>query len=480
MKRQIKKIRFILSTFMMLLVLGFGSINAQPASTISDDTLTSVLEKLRSDVGLMNRLKITGYVQAQWQMAQQQGIPSFAGGNFPANVDNRFSVRRGRIKFSYENNWSQYVLQIDATQGGVVIKDAYVNFTDPWLKYFTLQGGIFNRPFGFEIAYSSSSRETPERARITQTLFPGERDLGAMLSIGPPKTSRFYGIKLDAGLFNGIGPTANDFDKYKDFIGHLYITKSNRSETFKYGAGVSYYYGGWAQGTKYDYKMSDVTSGDQTIKAFVVDSTKNIGAQLKRQYLGFDAQLAFDFPFGITQLRGEYIFGTQPATSGSSVSLTAVPTSNPAVPYSTTAIVDTAGNITGYKTVANSAVNSDAYIRKFNGYYVYLVQDIGHSKHQLVLKYDYYDPNTDIKGNDIAKKLATMPKWTKTTNSTDLAYNTFGIGWNYRWNANVKIMAYYEFVKNETSSNLSSPDPLKDFSKDMKDNVFTLRVQFKF
>ncbi len=100
-------------------------------------------------------------------------------------------IRRGRVKFAYEGKLSQFVLQIDATEKGVALKDAYINFKDPWLQMFTLQAGVFDRPFGFEVHYSSSMRESPERARITQTLFPQERDLGAMLTIQPRKESRF-------------------------------------------------------------------------------------------------------------------------------------------------------------------------------------------------------------------------------------------------------------------------------------------------
>jgi phosphate-selective porin len=41
-------------------------------------------------------------------------------------------------------------------------------------------------------------------------------------------------------------------------------------------------------------------------------------------------------------------------------------------------------------------------------------------------------------------------------------------------NTNVKFMAYYDIVTNETSQNLSA------FAKDLKDNVLTLRLQYKF
>lgn len=74
--------------------------------TKEGDTIASFVDRIKSDVDLLKRLKITGYIQAQWQMAQQPGIESFAGGNFPANVDNRFSVRRGRVKFTYEWDFS--------------------------------------------------------------------------------------------------------------------------------------------------------------------------------------------------------------------------------------------------------------------------------------------------------------------------------------------------------------------------------------
>ncbi|WP_131707588.1 hypothetical protein [Chryseobacterium angstadtii] len=39
-------------------------------------------------------IKITGYLQTQFQKAQSPGITSFSGGNFPANSDNRFMISR--------------------------------------------------------------------------------------------------------------------------------------------------------------------------------------------------------------------------------------------------------------------------------------------------------------------------------------------------------------------------------------------------
>ncbi len=72
------------------------------------------------------------------------------------------------------------------------IKDAYLRFSAPWLKNaVALKGGVYDRPFGFEISYSSSSRESPERSRIFQVLFPGERDLGFGLELQGPEAIPF-------------------------------------------------------------------------------------------------------------------------------------------------------------------------------------------------------------------------------------------------------------------------------------------------
>ena len=52
-------------------------------------------------------------------------------------------IRRGRVKFAYEGKLTQFVLQIDATEKGVSLKDAYVNFKDPWMQMFASPGRGF-------------------------------------------------------------------------------------------------------------------------------------------------------------------------------------------------------------------------------------------------------------------------------------------------------------------------------------------------
>ena len=110
---------------------------------------------------------------------------------------------------------------------------------------------------------------------------------------------------------------------------------------------------------------------------------------------------------------------------------------------------------------------------------MYFIQSIGQSKSQLVLKYDWLDPNTKVKGSDILAKSAAGKS--TALGIPDVKYSTIGIGWNYRFNSQVKFMAYYEIVTNEYTR-LSTPglNGTLDTTKDLKDNVFTLRVQYKF
>lgn len=416
-----------------------AAINAQEHP---QDTVQKTLENLQSDIKSMKKLKITGYMQAQAQLADSMGIASFAGGNFNANTDKRFSVRRGRVKFTYDNKMSQYVLQLDATQGGVAIKDAYVRFTAPFAKALHTTIGVFDRPFGYEIGYSSSSRESPERGRMSQIIFPGERDLGAMLTFQMPKASKWNMLKIDAGMFNGTGPTANDFDYQKDFIGRIRIDRTSNNEKLIYGIGVSMYSGGWRQGTSKVYYMTADSAG---MNAFQMHKDTALNGVISgRSYGGADLQLSYDFPFGLTTLRAEYIEGVQPGTSSALTSLSAQPT-------------------------------SDNYKRNFNGAYFYFLQNIGQSKHQLVVKYDWFDPNTDVAGDEIgASVLAFKGETFAKTGKADLKYSTLGLGWTYRWDANVKIVAYYDMVTNEVSKNVAK------VTKDLSDNVFTLRIQYKF
>lgn len=438
-------------TFFAILTIVTVSIitaNKAKAQQSVNDSLISTLqadeENSKTALELISRLKITGYIQAQWQLADTAGINSFSGGNFAKTTDNRFAVRRGRIKFTYDYSFSKFVLQLDATEKGVSIKDAYIAILDPWANFVTLTAGVFDRPFGYEISYSSSSRETPERSRAFQSLFPGERDLGAKITLQPKKGTRYDFIKLDAGLFTGNGINS-ETDSRKDFIGHLSINKANVAQTFKYGFGVSYYNGGVFQGTKYIYNPGTLSDGNY---GFMVDSTtSNKNGYAKRQYLGVDAQASLQSAIGYTTVRAEYLTGKQPGS-----------------------------NLTNQSPNSGAALATDTYNRDFAAGYIYLIQNIGDTKNQLVVKYDWYDPNTKVSSDKITAKNGAVKTY---LTANDIKFTTLGLGWNYMFNPQVKFTAYYEIVKNETAA-IAGVNSTNNYTKDLKDNVLTLRVQYKF
>lgn len=440
-----RKFTAIIAGAMLSVSIPSGNLFAQEELT---DTIPSTLSKITSELEALKRLKITGYIQAQFQVADSAGQASFAGGNFPAKTDKRMSVRRGRIKFTYDSpmnelgiSTSQYVLQFDVTERGLTIKDAYARITDPWTGWFQFKAGLFDRPFGFEIGYSSNMRESPERGRMSQIIFPGERDLGATFAIQGPKTSNWNWLRVEGGMINGtgapgVGANTSDFDKRKDFIGRLSMVRTNLNETIKYSAGVSYYDGGFRvdNDTVYSVRVND--KGE---KGFGISESSFKGDDSHRQYYGADAQISVEWIGGITTLRGEYIRGKQPGSSSSSTS-------------------------------ASSAFSSNLYNREFDGAYFYFIHNISHTPFQVILKYDWYDPNLDAKGNEIGKSFSGG----KSFGVADVKYQTIGAGLSWKFDANVKFIAYYDMVKNEKSENLAS------INKDQEDNVFTLRMQVKF
>jgi hypothetical protein len=270
---------------------------------------------------------------------------------------------------------------------------------------------------------------------MSQTLMPGERDLGVMFSFEPQlKTNKLYHLKLDAGFFNGQGASGTtDFDSHKDFISRFTLKPYSFGKA-ELGAGLSLLLGGWKQSTKYVYTTGLSMSGD---KIFVVDSSEsNLGRSAPRQYYGADVQFKIKHKWGESEWRAEYWWGKQPGTINSSVNPGTLPIATP------------------------------TYLRNFGGAFFYFLQNIINTKHQLVFKYDWYDPNTKVKQNDIGKPGTNLT-------AADIKFSTLGLGYIYYFNPQTRIMFYYDIVKNEVTG-------LPGYTADLKDDVFTCRLQLRF
>ncbi|HUQ64675.1 MAG TPA: hypothetical protein VM101_00870 [Flavitalea sp.] len=384
-----------------------------------------------------DHLKISGYFQPQFQIAQSKGVKNFSGGDFPANSNNRFMIRRGRIRFDYAHfnadglPQAQVVFQFDGSERGVFIRDFWGRYYENKLQLFAFTAGMFARPFGYELNLGSSDRESPERGRMSQILMKTERDLGMMATFEPRKKSNpLRLVKFDAGVFNGQGLSATEeYDSYKDFISRVSLKPFIISKNVSLSTGLSLFEGGIVQNTNAIYRMG-------SSKDFTVDSSvSNIGKKAPRKYRGIDAQLKIKNIWGATELRGEYWWGTQTSSANESAT--------PA-----------------------TLLNQPYYIRNFNGAFFYLLQNIINQHHMIALKYDIYDPNKRIEGNEIGLTGGN-------THSGDVKFNTFGAGYIYFAEPHIKFVFWYDVIRNEKTL-------LDGYTSDIKDNIFTFRVQFRF
>lgn len=405
------------------------------------DSTLFIRDTVRPLVHRYENLHFSGYIQPQFQVASQKGAPSFEGGNFPESSNNRIMLRRARIKVDYilpakEKNYPNalFTFQFDVTERGAFARDVFLRLYEPKSQKMSFTMGLVARPFGYEVNLSSAFRESPERARISQTLMPAERDLGAMLSFesrnDKPNKALF---KLDLGAFNGPGLSAPaDYDSYKDIISRFILKPYTLGKNITVSAGISLMHGGWMQTTKYRYETAMVNGN----KTFVVDSSlSNIGAQAPRRYYGSDVQLSWNSRWGRTEVRGEYWRGKQPGTATSTVNPGALP-------------------------------NGPTYVRQFDGAIFYYIQNIINKHWEIVCKYDWYDPNRLVSAQDIGKAGTNF-------SPADIKYSTVGFGLNFYFNNYVKVLAYYDIVRNETTA-------LPAFNTDQDDNIFTLRMQMRF
>ena len=457
------------SIFIMILALfAFSSAQQKDSTKAPDQTATSADEKItnlkgevdglnesyaetKATVGALSKIKVSGYIQAQYQVADVMNVLSLNGFKSPG-VRQAFLIKRGRLKTTYDAGLCQYVLEIDATQDGVGLKDAYASFKEPWMKALGLTIGSQDRPFGYEVGYSSSMLESPERSRMIGNLFPKEKDLGAMLEFAQEEGPVSF-LNAKVGVFNGMTNILNENDENKDVIGRLGVKLPFQDIGLDVDGGVSGYAG------KVTVNDSNKTTGGT---AYTLDAgshswiaaTGQKGKTFDRQYFGGDLQLFYATPvIGGTCLKGEYIQGKQPTTG------TGADFYNDADP----------------KT---AAVVAPLYNREFAGYYVYFIQNIDPASLQLVVKYDSWDPNTKVNAADFTNTTTTL-------NAGDIAYTTIGFGLLYYvpWASNIRCMLFYEMPKNEKLTNVTSGSLAKyavNNTSGTNLNLLTFRVQVKF
>lgn len=425
---------------MFAIFLGTTSAKAQFLMDMIDTT-KELGKTTFQTIDRLNHIRISGYIQPQFQWTNGEGSANYSGGNFAANTNSRFMLRRGRIRFDYvrtdekKRNQLQFVFQFDGTERGVFIRDFWGRYWENKFEVFSFTGGMFARPFGFEVNLSSADREAPERGRMSQILMRTERDLGFMVSAEKRKAGKQWKFfRIDAGIFNGQGLTATgEYDSFKDLIAQLVIKPQPLAKNLFLSGGASVLWGGLEKTGTVSYEMDEVNGKAQ----FVKDSVHYVtGSKLPRQYYGVNAQLRYRTQWGNTELRGEFWKGTQTGTAQSSETPIAIPAALP------------------------------MYIRPFNGLFLFFLQNIVNPKNQIGIKLDWYDPNTRVAGNAIGTAGTNLGE-------ADIKYTTLGTGYIRYVNENLKLVFWYDLIRNEKTG-------LTGYTSDKKDNVLTIRAQFRF
>lgn len=405
------------------------------------DTTKELGKNTFQTIDRLNHIRISGYIQPQFQWTNGEGSANYSGGNFAPNSNSRFMLRRGRIRFDYvrtdekHRNQLQFVFQFDGTERGVAIRDFWGRYWENKFEVFAFTGGMFARPFGYEVNLSSADREAPERGRMSQILMRTERDLGFMVSAEkrkPGKAWKFF--RLDFGIFNGQGLTATgEFDSYKDLISQLVIKPQEIAKNLYLSGGVSMLYGGLEKTGTVSFAMGEVNGTPQ----FIGDSVNiKAGGELPRHYYGVNAQLSYRTKWGNSELRGEFWKGTQTGTQTSSETPSSIPALTP------------------------------MYVRPFNGAFIVFLQHIVNPRNQIGIKLDWYDPNTKVAGTSIGSAGSNF-------SDADIKYTTLGMGYIRYVNENLKLVCWYDLIRNEKTT-------LTGYTDDKKDNVLTIRAQFRF
>ncbi len=417
------------------------------------DGLNESYLETKTTVAGLAKLKIGGFVQFQYALASDTNL---SGGY--SQKQGAWAMRRARIKFTYDaGNGAQFVWQPNFLETKFETKDAYFQYTEQWLKSIWVKGGIQDIPFGFEIGNSSSGMELIERSRYeNNSVFNGEKTLGLVAGYTPSELP----INLKIGWLNGQPQQAVTGDwsatqDPKNFVGRVGFTTAFNELGLSVDGGASYFY---------DSKVLTDTAKGGTYTQFRNDSmvkiTSSFRNDLKTGILGLDLQSTYEIPgLGGFKLLGEYYMGK---------------------------IVGQPGGIKLY----TGAALSTAEIRNTLGYNITGVLNPVQflPKLQLVYRYDYFDPNTDVDGNGIIKA--------KGFSAADIAYTTNTIGLNWFVNGNLKVSLFYDIVSNETTTDAAlngaggkTPGTAaytaayvakNDLSGNIDDNILTVRAQVAF
>jgi hypothetical protein len=271
---------------------------------------------------------ISGYIQAQYENHQDSQDQLLQGGQ-PLNQD-RFLVRRGRLRLDVAYRYTELALEIDGstTRGpffGVRRAEASLVYrSKPWdgkvvpreqrdaeIPYAMLTFGLTEVPFGFELTDSSRNRVFMERSQASLAFFPGEPDVGVRLSGGVGVFRYAVAVMNGEPLDDRSNVSGRDPNSGKDVVARVGVD-TRPAETVRVSGGVSALYGvGFHRGTdatKGAVQWRDLNENSAIDPGEITalpGSAATPSENFDRWALGVDLQLRFKTPLGTTFVYGE-------------------------------------------------------------------------------------------------------------------------------------------------------------------------------
>jgi hypothetical protein len=379
---------------------------------------------------------VSGYVQAQLEN-HEESEDQLRPGGAPFN-QNRFLVRRGRLKVEREWEYSSLLVEVDGnTTRGPAIQlfrgEASLMWRggnpQPAPPMVKLTMGLFDVPFGYELVESSKSRIFMERSLQSRAFFPAEPDLGVRVGGSLGWFRYAFAVMNGEPLGEASGFAAQDPNNHKDFIAHIGAVAAPAKDA-EVSGGVSVLNGkGFVKGT--DATKNTLAWNDDGSQSLQITEVIGVPASaaspsynFDRWAVGADLQVKFKTQLGFSKVYGEIQIGS---------------------------------NMDRALFIANPTISGQP--SRELGYYLGLVQEI--TPYGVVgFRADFYNPNADVLGFQSGKQIPASQ--TVHTYSPLAALVVPG---------HARLVFQYDFVKDHmgrTDAGLLT---------DLKNDQWTLRLQ---
>ena len=386
-------------------------------------------------------LTLSGFMQNDFYVKQTSEDQLNTSTGAPLN-DNRFTVRRARLRGAIDRRYLAAVLEVDAnTTNGPQVRPMNMEATVklPGDSVPTVAGtvGIFKIPFGYEVGQADYNRLFAERSNMERAFFPGEYDLGAKVGGGWRFVRYVLAIQNGEPMGESTFP-ARDPNAAKDVVGRLGMT-SPLAENVDIQGGFSALVGkGFHKGTaptKPTVSWQDRNENGRIDPSELIPSPGSSGLpsqNFSRYALGADLLLSVQTErLGKTTVYAE---------------------------------IEWAKNLDRGYLVADPYGPLGRNMRE-RGYYLALVQDLGKYL-QAGVRYDQYDPDRDSTDRVAATVLLSSQAVSTVALAVAVRLKIGGL--------TNRLLAQYDINRNHSGRDLAG------LPTNLASNVFTLRAEAVF